>query len=164
MKIHKKHIIIAVFTGLIVSTWLAILNFASNGEIYIASENNKNFYIIDINARDLKKPFFGTSFHLNFNKNQYNYDHYSLGTFFTLDDNPLIQVAQKDNSVLVGISLKRGNIIKKRNGNILKLFFIQKTTTPETSSFSFTRGVFSTYDKGRKDILNFKFNPTAIKN
>lgn len=163
MKIRKKHIITFSCFGLGIATIALFNNFLPGGEIYLAHSKSNKFHIVEVQAKDLASPFFGTSFHLTFNQNQYEYDHFSLGSFFEESD-PLVQVAPKENSVVIGLSLKRGSLIKKSEGSIIKLFFKTKQTNPLTSSFSLTNTVYSTYDKGRKNIPSMKFSNNAITN
>lgn len=151
-----------------VPIFLTIASLLPGGEIYLTHKDNNNFHIVEVNAKDLAHPFFGTSFHLHFNQDQYKYDHYSLGSYFEADDNPLVQVAQKDEKIIIGISLKRGSLITRRDGTLVKLFFTQKTLiknpATDTSSFSLASAVYSTYDNGRKDIPTVKFSSSAITN
>ena len=134
------------------------------GEIYLDKKANGTSYIVEVKAKELPKPFFGTSFHIVFDNNNYIYNRFSLGSFFATDDDVLVQVAQKDNSIIVGLSLKRGHIINKTNGVMLKLFFTQKPHASPATHFSLTNGVYSTYKNGRENIDSIKFKPDTINN
>lgn len=130
------------------------------GEIYLThvqahkqtQEQTADFHVVEVNIKNLAYPFFGTSFHLRFDPTKYEYDNFTLGSYFTSSDNPLIQVAQKDAAIIVGLSLKRGNLITKKEGTLLKLFFKNKQTSLQEANFAFTNTVFSTFDKERKNI------------
>ncbi len=163
MKLHKKHIVTFACLGLAIPAILASKSLLPGGEIYLAHEDNNNFHVVEVSAKDLAHPFFGTSFHLKFNPGQYEYSHFSLGSYF-VQTSPIVQVAQKGNEIIAGISLKRGSLIKDSEGSLLKLFFKRKTSDISTSSFSLAKGVFSTFDNGRKDIGSVKFAPAAINN
>jgi Cohesin domain len=163
MKLRKKHIITFSCFGLVAAIFTLFTQFLPGGEIYLAHSKSEQLHTVEVKAKDLASPFFGTSFHLTYNQDQYEYDHFSLGSFFAESD-PLVQVAPRDNSIITGISLKRGSLIKKSEGSIIKLFFKTKQTNPPTSSFSLTNTVYSTYDNGRKNIPSVKFSNNAITN
>lgn len=152
--------------------------------------NPSNFYVVDVVAEDLKVPFFGTAFHINYNPQNYIYDHFTLGDYFSSDDDPLVLVNPtviKDNQtdqannedsnakIIVGISLKRGELLTKSQGTLLKLYFKNNSQSKlsnlsftnldpngSNNDFSFSNAVFSTFNtaKGeRQDIQNITFNP-----
>ena len=156
MKIRKKHIITFSCFGL----GIAVIGLSSQllpgGEISLAHSQTENFHIVEVQAKDLSYPFFGTSFHLSFDPSKYAYDHFSLGSYFQNAD-PLVQIAPNGNEVIVGISLKRGALINKKDGMLLKLFFNQKSPSADKTQFRFSSPVYSSYNNGRKDINNIIF-------
>ncbi len=157
MKFHKKHIITLLCFGIIAATTPLLGKLFPEGEIYLTHSDSPNFHIIEVKAKDLAQPFFGTSFHLHFNQNQYEYDHFSLGSFFEESD-PLVQIAKSGDVIMVGLSLKRGSLIKNKEGTLLKLFFKTNETRLQPHSFSLSNAVYSTYDNGRKDIDSVRFS------
>ncbi|MBA4336415.1 hypothetical protein C0416_01395 [bacterium] len=161
MKITKKHVITFSCLGLTIPIITLSSYLLPGGEIYLthvqAREQNtkqtaEQTHIVEVNIKDLDYAFFGTSFHLQFDPEKYEYDHFTLGSYFSSSDNPLVQVAQKDSAIIAGISLKRGNLITKKEGTLLKLFFKNKQTALQEANFAFTNTVFSTFDKERKNI------------
>jgi hypothetical protein len=179
MHLKNPFIFPIIFTIIIVLllTYLLYKNFIqSAGAIFLQYENtsniekislseNSSFQTVSIVAEDLKVPFFGTAFHINYNPQNYIYDHFTLGDFFSSDDDPLVLVNQKDSKIIVGISLKRGQLLTKSEGTLLKLYF--KNDSPSAllnpnNDFSFSNAIFSTFDKQkgeRQDIQNITFNP-----
>lgn len=156
MKIRKKHIITFSCFGLGIAITALFSQSPPGGEISLAHSQENQFHIVEVHAKNLAHPFFGTSFHLTFDQDQYKYDHFSLGSYFRNSD-PLVQVAQNENEIIAGISLKRGSLIKKQEGTLLKLYFTKKPQTADTSQFKFTSPIYSTYENGRKDVNNVIF-------
>ena len=163
MKITKKHIITFSCLGLAIPLITLSSYLLPAGEIYLTHKQSheqtppqtaEQTHIVEVNIKDLGYPFFGTSFHLQFDPEKYEYDHFTLGSYFSSSDNPLVQVAQKDNAIIVGISLKRGNLITKKDGTLLKLFFKNKQEPDSQSitNFAFSNTVFSTFNNERKNI------------
>ena len=153
---QKKHIIIAIFISLIAI--FSIMQLSPKGEIYLTHLQSGKFHVVEVKAKNLAYPFFGVSFHLNFNKDTYKFDHYILGSFFK-DSDPLVQVAEKNNQIISGISLKRGSLINKKDGTLLKLFFTANQNNVKTTDFYFTSPVYSTYSNGRVNIDRVIFTP-----
>lgn len=147
---------------------------------------NPDFYIVSVTAEDLKIPFFGTAFHINYNPQDYTFDHFTLGDYFETQDDPMVLVNSNVGSqnletglstgkIIVGISLKRGQLLTKPEGTLLKLYFkdVSKKNLfnnfrayPEeqkpSNEFSFSNAVFSTFDNingERKDVENITFYP-----
>lgn len=137
---------------------------------------NYEDHIVSVVAEDLKVPFFGTAFHINYDPKNFIYDHFSLGDYFNASDDPLVLVNSTNTGIntpkgviVVGISLKRGQLLSKTEGTLLKLYFksINNPSTPQftqtsESSFTFSNAVFSTFDTNkneRQDIQNITFKP-----
>ena len=158
MKISKKHLIPACIIALIIPAYIFTQNFFPGGEIFLTHQDNPNFHKVLIQAKDLRYPFFGLAFHLKYDPNTYEFDHYSLGDFFTSQDDPITLVNNKENTIITGISLKRGQSIKSTEGTLLNLYFKHKNPQENLNSFAFENTVYSTFDKERKDIGNFIFN------
>lgn len=144
------------------------------GAIYLTYESpspydSTSFHTVIVAAEDLKVPFFGAAFHVNYNPESYKYDHFSLGNYFEPQDNPIVLVnesTQKSEEeygkIIIGLSLKRGQIIKKSEGTLLKLYFKNSTSIMDQTAendFHFSNAVFSTFDKARKDLTNITFYP-----
>lgn len=163
MKIRKKHIITFSCFGLGIAAIALFGNFLPGGEISLIHSQEDQFHVVEVQTKNLAHPFFGTSFYLTYNPNHYEYDHFSLGSFFE-DTDPLVQVAPKDDLIIIGLSLKRGSIIKKPEGTLIKLFFTNKSHTHDISNFSLKKGIYSTFDNGRKDISSVKFSQSTINN
>jgi len=171
------YVITIILFCLLLSLIIYINSIRSAGAISLKQENN----VVTIVAEDLKVPFFGTAFHINFDPQKYTYDHFTLGDYFEIQDDPLVlvnPVISKNSSpknslngeIIVGISLKRGQIITKTEGTLLKLYFkeisnknIFNNFTDDkipSNEFSFSNAVFSTFDKKkgeRSNIKNIKF-------
>jgi len=130
---------------------------------------DSNFYIVSVVAEDLKVPFFGTAFHVNYDPAKFTYDHFSLGDYFTSQDDPLVLVndnidenGRHNGKITIGISLKRGQILNKQKGPLLKIFFKKFSGNTEQNQdiqLYFSNTVFSTFDRERKDIKNVTFYP-----
>jgi len=163
---------ILIITFLIFATFvvLAVKANSQSGKIYmtISQQSQQNQTIssplkLGIKITTQNQPFFGTAFHVNFDSRNYKFQNYTLGDFFTTQDQPLVLV--KDNNdgiVMVGLSLTQGKTIIKSDGTLLTLNFI-KTTELSLSpqyhhpDFTFSHTVFSTFNKARQDINNFVF-------
>jgi len=160
MKTTKTRIITFSCLGLAIGAISLYTYLLPGGEIYLThvqaheqtTDQNADFHVVEVNAKNLAYPFFGTSFHIHFDPSKYEYDHFTLGSYFTSSDNPLVQVAQKDATIIAGLSLKRGNLITKKEGTLLKLFFKNKQSSLQEANFTFSNTVFSTFDKERKNI------------
>ncbi|MBN1494109.1 hypothetical protein JW911_00010 [Candidatus Peregrinibacteria bacterium] len=163
-------IIIALTIVLIVTFYVCKILIQPAGAIYLTRQQSSSFEIVSVVAEDMSVPFFGTAFHINYNTSELKYDHFSLGDYFTPQDDPLVLVSESltNEKIMAGISLKRGNVIKKPNGTLIKLYFkpIKNIQFPQTeispSEFSFSNTVFSTFDmqtKQRKNIANITFYP-----
>jgi len=131
----------------------------SAGFINIFHEETENFHIVKINGFELEQPFFGIAFHLHYDEKLFEFDHYTLGDYFESDDTPLTMVSKYKNKpkIIAGISLKRGNLIHKKEGDFLNLYFRKKSEEPDIFGFVFEEGIFSTFDKERRDVENVEF-------
>lgn len=159
MKLTKKHLIFPALFLIVIPSWFAIQNFLPAGEIYLDHHDNQQTHIVSVNARNLRYPFFGTAFHLNYNPNEYIYDHFTLGDYFSPEDSPLTLVHESvKGTVVAGISLKRGEIIKKSEGTLLNFYFRKRSSQNNTNDFLFSNAVFSTFENERRDIDNIIFN------
>lgn len=129
------------------------------GFINIFHEENEQYYILKIQGFELEHPFFGLAFHLNFDSDLYEFDHYTLGDYFESNDSPLIMVSKyKDEpKIIAGVSLKRGNLINKREGTFLNLYFTKKQDKVDPLSFEFEDGIYSTFNEARADVENVVF-------
>lgn len=127
------------------------------GKIFLTHEISDNFHVVSVNAAELKAPFFGTAFHVHYDSEDLTYDHFTLGDYFASDNSPLVLVNESDEKgkVVVGISMKRGSLIEKSDGILLKLYF--KGGTSNEPDFAFSNTVFSTFENGRKDIDGVDF-------
>jgi hypothetical protein len=166
---------IILFATMLISVfYIYIFLIQPAGAIYLTYEtpdpyDSTNFYIVTVAAEDLKVPFFGTAFHINYNPEVYKYDHFSLGDYFEPQDDPIVLVnestqnpVESNAKIIIGLSLKRGQIIKKSEGTLLKLYFKNSNSIMDQttgSDFHFSNAVFSTFDKKRKDIKNITFYP-----
>ena len=148
-----KLIIIVVSLGIYIYT-LAI----PAGTISLSHHDDSNFHIVSVNAQNLRFPFFGTAFHIHFDSNDYSYDHFTLGDYFTTEDSPLVLINEGQGKIIVGISLKRGEVINKPEGTILKLYFKNHSGNSGNQNFKFSNEVFSTFNGKRVDIENIDFS------
>jgi hypothetical protein len=135
---------------------------ANNGTIALSYQNDENFYTVSVKAENLKQPFFGTAFHLHYDSSNLKYDHFTLGNYFPTEISPFTLVQPKSNEIIVGISLKRGQIIQKPSGTLLKFYFKKLPNEKSHESiigknFSFSNTVFSTFNKERLNVENVKF-------
>ncbi|MCK4815349.1 hypothetical protein KA005_06230 [bacterium] len=129
------------------------------GFINIFHEEDDQYHILRIQGFELEHPFFGLAFHLHFDSNLYEFDHYTLGDYFESGDTPLIMVSKyKDESkIIAGVSLKRGDLIHRRNGTFLNLYFHKKQDQTDPLSFKFEDGIYSTFNETRMDVENVVF-------
>ncbi|MBU1446326.1 hypothetical protein KKD70_03625 [Patescibacteria group bacterium] len=158
----KKPFTIA-FTALLALTILIFLTVkatAPTGRIYMTVSPPLK---LEIKIASLSDPFFGTAFHVNFDSQKYKFQNYSLGDFFTSQDDPLVLVEDnQDGIIMVGLCLKQGKTIKKENGTLLTLNFEPQQNQKaayqnDFPAFAFSNTVFSTFNKNRQDIMNFTF-------
>ena len=133
------------------------------GFINLIHEETETQHIISVEGNALLFPFFGLAFHLQYDPEQYEFDHYDLGDFFGPQDNPMTFVEDSGEyaEIIAGLSLKRGQIIEKSEGTFLKLYFNKKVYEPDFTGFVIEDGVFSSYDKGRKDVDSVEFGCTC---
>ena len=159
-----KKILIIAFLTLAILIVLTVRASAPAGKIYMAisqqNETTSSPLKLEIKITSQDIPFFGTAFHINFDPQKYKFQNYTLGNFFTAQDEPLILV--KDNSdgiIMTGISLKQGKTITKPEGTLLTLNFTKLTSTPHTitQDFTFSHSTFATFNKQRQNIPNFTF-------
>ncbi len=153
------HIIILT---LIVALGVYIYTFAiPAGRISLARKTADNFHIVSVNADGLRYPFFGTAFHLHYDIGALTYDHFTLGDYFSLDDSPLVLVNEtgEKGTLVIGISLKRGQLIDKPDGTLVNLYFKsdREADTVKDSTFSFSNTVFSTFDEKRVDVVGIVY-------
>ncbi len=129
------------------------------GFINIFHEETDQHHILKIQGFELDQPFFGIAFHLHFNPELYEFDHYTLGDYFESNDTPLVMVSEyKDEpKIIAGLSLKRGDLIHKREGTFLNLYFEKKQDKTDPLSFKFEDGIYSTFNEARKDVENVAF-------
>ncbi len=131
----------------------------SAGFINLVHEQDERFHVVRIEGFNLEHPFFGLAFHLNYDEKLFEFDHFTLGDYFTTENDPLTLVSkdQNESKIVTGLSLKRGQLIDKSEGTFLKLYFKKKIYDPSIYGFVFEQGVFSTFDKERMDIENVEF-------
>ena len=129
------------------------------GMISIMHEQTEMQHIISIEGIGLDYPFFGLAFHLLYDQDAYEFDHFTLGDFFTSADDPLALIEKNPDEpeIIAGLSLKRGQTMPKSDGTFLKLYFNKKVHEPGIYGFVFEHGVFSTFDEKRKDITEVEF-------
>ena len=141
-------------------------NFSTNN-----STKNSQLLILEIKITSLSKPFFGTAFHIDFDKEKYEYQGYELGNFFTQENQPIVLIRDNhDGIIMTGISLIKNNQTINKSGTLLKLNFKPKSKQintmasnksiqklPNMNDFQFSHTVFSTFKETRKDIKNFVF-------
>ncbi len=133
------------------------------GFVNLMHHETETRHIISVEANALLDPFFGLAFHLQYDPEQYEFDHYDLGGFFSESDNPMVFVeeSREHPEIIAGISLKRGKTIKKSEGKFLKLYFNKKAYEPDVNGFKLDQGVYSSFDEGRKDIDAVEFGCCA---
>lgn len=129
------------------------------GFINIFHEETNEHHILKVQGFELEHPFFGLAFHLHFNPDIYEFDHYTLGDYFDTNDPPLVMVSEHKNEpkIIAGISLKRGDLIDQKNGTFLNLYFLKKQDQTDPLSFKFEDGVYSTFNEERIDVENIVF-------
>lgn len=122
-------------------------------------EETDQHHIIKVQGFELEEPFFGLAFHLHFDPELYEFDHYTLGSYFKSEDKPIVLVSEyKDEpKIIAGVSLKRGELMHKREGTFLNLYFEKKQGKTDPLSFRFEDGLYSTFENGRKDVTNIEF-------
>jgi hypothetical protein len=133
------------------------------GFINLIHEETETQHIISVDGNALLDPFFGLAFHLQYDTEQYEFDHYDLGDFFSTGDDPMVFVedSREYPEIIAGISLKRGKTINKSEGTFLKLYFNKKVYEPDVSGFKLEDGIYSSFDEGRKDIESVEFGCDA---
>jgi hypothetical protein len=179
LQIIMKKILIIVFLILAIFIVLMVRASAPAGKIHMTisqqNETTSSPLKLEIKIASQDIPFFGTAFHINFNPQQYKFQNYTLGNFFTAQDEPLILVKDNgDGIIMTGISLKQGKTITKPEGTLLTLNFTKLTSNippnqnqPSSISslphknipdFTFSHSTFATFNKQRQNIQNFTFD------
>jgi hypothetical protein len=164
MKLFKFHILHIFLLAIVVSFGIFIYTLAiPAGTISLAQNSTSDFHIVSVKAENLRYPFFGTAFHLHYDPNDYSYDHFTLGDYFTSQDSPLVLIHEgreygDRGELIAGISLKRGKVINKPDGTLLKFYFKPISNDSGNQNFTFSHEVFSTFDKERKDLTNINFS------
>lgn len=182
----KKQILFTCsFLAIGISTFLYTNNFSDAGKIHLTHHENRQYHIVTVEAENLKYPFFGIAFHLNYITDQLKFHHYTLGNYFTTaqSKSPIVLIDEKDGKIVAGISLKRGNKITKEQGSLVHFYFekgpyygfeakpddkvealrgldqgLKGSFKPE---LVFSNTVFSTFEKERKDIDAVNFIPIS---
>lgn len=147
-------IALSVFIIVIVSvvTYNALWN---NGTVALHHNEEQRYHVVTVTTHDLPAPFFGTAFHLHYNPQELIFHHYTLGTYFSTK-NPITLVNNKAATIIAGLSLKRGETITKKEGELLHLYFKKGRHYQKTPFVNFSNTVFSTFTDKRKDIpVNF---------
>jgi len=82
-----------------------------------------DFDVIDVAAKDIKKPILGLAFHLEYPLG-WKYLDYEVGDYFKLDDQePVVLVSDAGGKLIIGVSLKRGDKLPVGAGDIIKFNF-----------------------------------------
>ncbi|MFC1656089.1 hypothetical protein ACFL3C_04415 [Patescibacteria group bacterium] len=158
MRLHSSRILHIVLLTLIVSLGVYIYTLAiPAGTISLAYKTSEDFHIVSVNAGGLRRPFFGTAFHLHYDIDALIYDHFTLGDYFTSSDSPLVLVNEslEKGTLMIGISLKRGELLDKPDGTLVNLYF--EGRPKNDSTFTFSNTVFSTFDEEREDVSSIDF-------
>jgi len=118
-----------------------------------SSLTSNNLVRVDVNVIDVPVNMFGVSFHLNVD-GDWSLKNYEVGESFEGVD-PLFMVGKKDNSLITGISLKRGDSFVVQDGTLVT-YYLQVPDSVELS-FGFKNTVLSVFDGMRKDISGVKW-------
>lgn len=138
-------------------------NFTNNVICFSIENQPQNIVKIAIRSQNMTEEILGIAFDFKFNPNAAQFLKYEKGDFFERGGNPfyLIKTAQDKNSVINGISLKRGDKLQKGTGVIIYLHFLKLNSSKQT--FSFTNTVVSTLKYGlRKDLRDTIFTQCPI--
>jgi hypothetical protein len=130
------------------------------GEISLAHRENEKYHVVTAEAANLREPFFGTAFHLNYDTDQLEFHNYTLGEFFS-SKTPLTLINEKGGKVITGLSLKRGESINNKEGPLVHFYFLKGKKYKPDPAVYFSNTVFSAFEKERKDVNSVKFEPIS---
>lgn len=128
-----------------------------NGTVTLRHHEEQHYHVVTVTTNDLPAPFFGAAFHLHYNPQELTFHHYTLGTYFSTKS-PITLVNDKAATIIAGLSLKRGEIITKKEGELLHLYFEKGRHYRKNPLVNFSNTVFSTFTDKRKD-LPVSFSP-----
>lgn len=154
----RKITFICSFLAIGISGIYLAQNLINGGKISLAQRENGKYHVATVEAEMLREPFFGTAFHLNYDPEQLEFHHYTLGDFFS-SKTPITLINDKGGKVIAGLSLKRGEIIESSEGALVHFYFVKREKYKQSPALYFSNTVFSTFKKERKDINSVNFKP-----
>ncbi|MBU0668245.1 hypothetical protein KJ951_00715 [Patescibacteria group bacterium] len=114
---------------------------------------------VDVKMADAPADLFGVSFHLVGSGAGWNMESYNLGDVF--DGNmPLFLVSSKENEIVAGIVLKRGDVADIRDGTLMS--FLVYPQQEGRLEFAFSNQVLSVFRNGRVDLNNVEWTGGAV--
>lgn len=154
MKKSRIVLYIGIFIALLTSVY-GYKYFTHNGTISLTHNEKQKYHVVTVTMNDIPAPFFGTAFHLHYNPKQLSFNHYTLGNYF-FEKNPITLIDNKAETIVVGLSLKRGERIAKNEGKLLHIYFNKESNYKQKPAVHFSNTVFSTFTDKRKDLpVNF---------
>lgn len=129
-------------------TLLTIFFLAGNVLIAKSLENDKQIALeifkhpetieVKVWAKNINQPILGIAFDLQFDQNIASYEKYSPGNFLEQGGTPIYLISPTKNNpgtLVVGISLRRGDSLPQGSGQLISFFFKPKKSGQSALSF-----------------------------
>ncbi|MBT4916989.1 hypothetical protein HN709_02420 [Candidatus Peregrinibacteria bacterium] len=154
----KKLIILICLLALIISPVHADDSVDYSGKIFMEGELVDNSLIkISVRAEEVQDESLGIAFNLIYEKDKLQFVRYLPGDFLELGGDPFYLVKNSDGKVIFGETLSRSDYFPSGSGEVAQFYFQIKEG--DNFSFSFDKGVLSTFDEVRQDLLNIFWEP-----
>lgn len=122
----------------------------ANPTFSVGSEVAQNgLFKITVNAQYVPANLFGVSFHLKVSGDSWSYKTVETGDVFAAD--PMVLAQQSGDVLVVGVSLRRGDVLQARDGELVSFYVGGQS---EIGQISFENSVASVFENGRKDLEN----------
>lgn len=130
----KKKLLLLLTVSCFIAVYAAHNVFAER--INVSSEKQK----VSVSASNLSQPTLGVAFHLEYQPN-WQYESYQLGPFFQKNLHQTNQEAivlvnnnSQKHELIVGVSLRRNEILPKGSGEIISFNFLDTQTEAQLSN------------------------------
>ena len=152
----KKIIIIICVLSLMASNVYAEGNMS--GKVFMEGELLDGDLIkISVRADEIQEEVLGIAFNLLYEKEKLQFVRYLPGDFLELGGDPFYLVKNESDRIVFGETLRRNDYFPSGSGEVVQFYFQIKDG--ENFSFSFERGVLSTFDEIRQDLINIFWEP-----
>jgi len=137
---------------------------SAKGEIRLESHDLMDGRVkVDVIVDDVEKPLLGLAFHLVFNGDVAKYLDYKAGELLESGgDDPIYLVRGEEGEVVVGASLKRGDVLPSVDGRVISLLF-DVDGDIEDLGFRFEKTVISSLEaEKRVDLEDVEWGSSDV--